>query len=174
MNQAVDALAERAIREHWEFRAHRRQPHRPPRVRWSAARFLRWPRPSSYRRAAPVPLANSPRWPDPTGNPSADDDGRMDRLSRSLLEMFLRRELFSLEEMRTLHNNPQRQVGYIGVGSYVQRDYAPLPDRLRSATSVLQQVPDFLNTLDGLTEPELGETRARDGRRSLPGHGVVL
>ena len=81
----------------------------------------------------------------------------MDRLSRSLLDMFLRRELFNLEEMRTLHNNPQRQVGYLGVGSYVQRDYAPLPDRLRSAMQVLRQAPDFLATLETLTEPELGE-----------------
>jgi hypothetical protein len=50
------------------------------------------------------------------------------------------RELFDLEEMRRLHNNPQRQVGYIGVGSYV-----PLPDRERSATAVRQPVPDFLD-----------------------------
>ena len=81
----------------------------------------------------------------------------MGRLSRRLLETFLRRELFSLEEMRTLESNPQRQVGYLGVGGYVQRDYAPLPDRIRSATAALRQVPDFLATLDGITEPELGE-----------------
>ena len=71
--------------------------------------------------------------------------------------MFLRRELFNLQEMRTLESNPQRQVGYLGVGSYVQRDYAPLPDRLRSATAILRQAPDFIAILDSLTDSELGE-----------------
>ena len=48
-------------------------------------------------------------------------------------------------------------MGYIGVGSYVQRDYAALPERLRSATAILRDVPDFLATVDNLTDPELGE-----------------
>ncbi len=155
MDQAVDALAERAIREHWEF------------VPTAGSRIGRHeydgrlPDFTSGRMARRIEelhrsLGQLSALPGSDGS-IADDDGRMDRLSRSLLEMFLRRELFSLEEMRTLHNNPQRQVGYIGVGSYVQRDYAPLPDRLRSATSVLRQVPDFLATLNGITDTELGE-----------------
>ena len=155
MNQALDNLAERAIHEHWEF------------VPTSGSRIGRHeydgrlPDFSSGRVARRIEelhrsLAQLSSLPSDDDS-GADEDTRMDHLSRSLLEMFLRRELFSLEEMRTLHNNPQRQVGYIGVGSYVQRDYAPLPERLRSATAVLRQVPDFLSTLDGLTEPELGE-----------------
>ena len=155
MNEAVEAVAERAIREHWEF------------VPTSGSRIGRHeydgrlPDFSSGRVARRIEelhrsLGQLSALPESDGS-IADEDARMDRLSRSLLEMFLRRELFNLEEMRTLHNNPQRQVGYIGVGSYVQRDYAPLPDRLRSATAVLRQVPDFLITLDSLTEPELGE-----------------
>ena len=155
MNEAVDALAERAIREHWEF------------VPTAGSRIGRHeydgrlPDFSSGRVARRIEelhrsLGQLSALPEADGS-VAGDEARMDRLSRSLLEMFLRRELFNLEEMRTLHNNPQRQVGYIGVGSYVQRDYAPLPDRLRSATAVLRQVPDFLITLDSLTEPELGE-----------------
>ena len=155
MNQAVDALAERAIREHWEFvptagsriGRHEYDGRLPD---FSGVRVSR--RVEELHRT----LAQLSAIPTDDAN-GVDEQARMDRLSRSLLEMFLRRELFSLEEMRTLHNNPQRQVGYIGVGSYVQRDYAPLPDRLRSATAVLRQVPDFLATLDGLTEPELGE-----------------
>ena len=155
MNQAVDALAERAIREHWEF------------VPTAGSRIGkheydgRLPDFSSGRVARRIEelhrsLGQLSALPESDG-PAADDEARMDRLSRRLLEMFLRRELFNLEEMRTLRDNPQRQVGYVGVGSYVQRDYAPLPDRLRSATAVLRQVPDFLSTLDSLTEPELGE-----------------
>lgn len=79
-----------------------------------------------------------------------------ERLSYRLLELFLQRELFTLEEMRPLENNPMRQVGYLNVGGYVRRDYAPLPDRLRSATQVLRQVPDFLRVLDTCLSPEVG------------------
>ena len=158
MNQAVDALAERAIREHWEFLPtsgsrigrHEYDGRLPD---FSAGRVRR--RIEELHQSL-AQLSSLPA--DDDGAVGAnDDDARMDRLSRSLLEVFLRRELFNLEEMRTLRNNPQRQVGYLGVGSYVQRDYAPLPERLRAATAVLRQAPDFLATLDGLTEPELGE-----------------
>lgn len=155
MNQAVDALAERAIREHWDFLPtsgsrigrHEYDGRLPD---FSAGRVMR--RVEELHRSL-AQLSSLP----PDDAQGTDAEARMDRLSRSLLEMFLRRELFSLEEMRTLHNNPQRQVGYLGVGGYVQRDYAPLPDRLRSAMQVLRQAPDFLATLETLTEPELGE-----------------
>ena len=155
MNQAVDALTERAIREHWEFvptagsriGRHDYDGRLPD---FSSGRVTRRIEEVHRTLAQLSSLAEGDA--DGSGEPA-----RMDRLSRSLLEMFLRRELFNLEEMRTLHNNPQRQVGYIGVGSYVQRDYAPLPERLRSATAILRDVPDFLVTVDNLTESELGE-----------------
>ncbi len=155
MNAAVDALAERAIREHWDFLPtsgsrigrHEYDGRLPD---FSAGRVSR--RVEELHRSLGQ-LSSLPA-DDAHGT---DAEARMDRLSRSLLDMFLRRELFNLEEMRTLHNNPQRQVGYLGVGSYVQRDCAPLPDRLRSAMQVLRQAPDFLATLETLTEPELGE-----------------
>ena len=135
MNQTIDTLAERAIREHWDFLPtsgsrigrHEYDGRLPD---FSPGRIRR--RIEELHRT----LGQLSALPEPDGA-VAGDDARMDRLSRGLLEMFLRRELFNLEEMRTLHNNPQRQVGYIGVGSYVQRDYAPLPDRLRSAAAVL-------------------------------------
>ena len=78
-----------------------------------------------------------------------------ERLTRRLLELFLRRELFNLEDMRPLENNPMRQVGYLNVGGYVKRDYAPLVDRLRAAARALEQVPDFLNVLDAALSQEL-------------------
>ena len=77
-------------------------------------------------------------------------------LSRRLLELFLRRELFTLEEMRPTENNPMRQVGYLNVGGYLRRDYAPLEDRVRSAAQVLRQVPDFLQVLDQSLTGEIG------------------
>ena len=78
-----------------------------------------------------------------------------DRLTFRLLELFLRRELFNLEEMRPLENNPMRQVGYLNVGGYVKRDYAPLVDRLRSATEAMEQVPDFMQVVDAALTAEV-------------------
>ena len=155
MNTAVDALAERAIREHWDF------------VPTAGSRIGRHdydgrlPDFSSGRIGRRVEqlhqtLAQLSGLPEDNADDGNSRHVRMDRLSRRLLDLFLRRELFNLEEMRTLESNPQRQVGYIGVGSYVQRDYAPLPDRLRSATAILRDAPEFLATLDSLTDPDLG------------------
>ena len=157
MTTAVDALAERAIREHWDFLPtagsrmgkHEYDGRLPDfsgdRVRRRAEQI--------HQTLAQLSALSA----ESSNEVGTDRDARTVHLSRGLLELFLRRELFNLEEMRTLENNPQRQVGYIGVGGYVQRDYAPLPDRLRSATSVLRQVPDFLSTLDSLTDRELGD-----------------
>jgi uncharacterized protein (DUF885 family) len=78
------------------------------------------------------------------------------RLSYRLLELLLKREVFTLEEMHPLENNPMRLVGHLNVGPYVRRDYAPLADRLRAATRALQQVPDFLHLLDTYLSPEVG------------------
>ena len=82
---------------------------------------------------------------------SAIDPSRLtneERLRHRLLDQFLKRELFTLAEMRPWEKNPMRQVEYLNVGSYVKRDYAPLADRLRSASQVLAQIPEFLETLD--------------------------
>ena len=78
------------------------------------------------------------------------------RLSARLLDLFLRRELFNLEEMRPVERNPMRQVGFLNMGGYVRRDYAPLADRLRSATQAMQQAPDFLHVLDTYLASEVG------------------
>ena len=76
-------------------------------------------------------------------------------LSLRLLELFQQRELFTFEELRPLENNPMRQAGFLNVGNYVRRDYAPLEDRLRAASSALEQVPDFIATLDAALRDDL-------------------
>ncbi len=85
------------------------------------------------------------------GGPPSDE-----WLSRQLLTLFLKRERFTLTEMRPLENNPMRQVGYLNVGGYLQRDYAPMSDRLQSATQVLQLVPEFLDTLAKALGDDIG------------------
>ena len=81
--------------------------------------------------------------------------GAENLLSLRLLELFQQRELFTFEELQPLENNPMRQAGFLNVGNYVRRDYAPLEDRLRSASSALKQVPDFLGTLDAALRDDL-------------------
>ena len=76
-------------------------------------------------------------------------------LSLRLLESFQQRELFTFEELQPLENNPMRQAGFLNVGNYVRRDYAPLEDRLRSASSALKQVPDFLSTVAAALRDDL-------------------
>ena len=48
-----------------------------------------------------------------------------------------------------------RQAGFLNMGNYVRRDYAPLEDRLRSATEALSQVPEFLETIDAALRDDL-------------------
>ena len=76
---------------------------------------------------------------------SLDDTGR---LSYRMMELFLRRELFIFNDLKPLENNPMRHSGYLNVSGYIRRDYAPLEDRLRSATSAMRQAPEFLDVLD--------------------------
>ena len=78
-----------------------------------------------------------------------------DRLSYNLLDLFLQRELFTFEELRPLESNPMRQSGILNMAGYVRRDYAPLDDRIRSASEALKQVPDFLNTVDAALREDL-------------------
>lgn len=82
--------------------------------------------------------------------------GSAEQLSYRMLQLFLQREIFTLDELRPLENNPMRQVGYLNVGGYVRRDYAPMADRLRSATQALLRVPDFLDVLNAALVQEIG------------------
>ena len=70
------------------------------------------------------------------------------RLSYRIMELFLRRELFIFNDLKPLENNPMRHTGYLNVSGYIRRDYAPLEDRIRLATSAMKQAPDFLEVLD--------------------------
>ncbi len=170
LDAAFDLLAERLIKEHWDFyptagsRIGRHEydgqlpdlsPHRLTRrageLRRGLAQLSGIARPGADFAASVSVSAGAGFGSDP--EPAAPTPER--RLEGRLLELFLRRELFTLEQLRPLANNPMRQVGYLNLGGYVKRDYAPLSDRLRSATQALEQVPDFLQVLDDALAPEL-------------------
>ena len=146
--QALDNLSQRLIEEYWDFyptAGSRIGRHEydgrlpdlsPPRVRRRLEELRRG-------------LGQLSVLPQPGLSPDQ-------QLSYRLLELFLTRELFNLEDWRPLENNPMRQVGFLNVGGYVRRDYAPLADRLRSATQALRQVPDFMEVLDSTLEADVG------------------
>ena len=77
-------------------------------------------------------------------------------LSYRLLDLLLKRELFNLDEWRTMETNPMKQVGFLNVSGYVRRDYAPVVDRLRAAIEILKQVPEFLEILKTTLLPNIG------------------
>ncbi len=77
-------------------------------------------------------------------------------LTHRLLDLSIRRELFTITEMRPLAHNPMRQVGYLNVTGYLRRNYAPIAERVRSAARVLEQVPDFLRGLEAAIDEPVG------------------
>ena len=77
-------------------------------------------------------------------------------ISGKLLSHFIDKDLFNLQQMQPVKFNPVRQVGYLNVGPYIMRDYAPLAERLRSMTSLLLQVPDFLISLAEQLDDSIG------------------
>ena len=70
------------------------------------------------------------------------------RMSYRMMELFLRRELFTFNDLKPLENNPMRHTGYLNVSGYIRRDYAPLEDRLSAASAAMRQAPEFLDVLD--------------------------
>ena len=142
-----NALAERLITEHWDFyptagsRIGRHEyDGRLPDL--SPSQAIRRQQAIRRGRAELLALDTSSLGPE-------------ELLSCRMLELFLERELFTFEEMRPLENNPMRQAGFLNMGGYVRRDYAPPEDRLRAATAALLQVPDFLQTADAALREDL-------------------
>ncbi len=140
-------LSERLIKEHWDF------------YPTSGSRIGRHEYDGSLPDLSPDQTARRVREiRRGKGELLAFDESTLnteDRLYYRMLGLFLDRELFTFEDMRPLENNPMRQSGFLNMGNYVRRDYAPLEDRLRSATDALRQVPDFLQVLDAALRRDL-------------------
>ena len=146
-NVAIEALSERLIAEHWNF-----YPTTGSRIgRHEYDGKLPDLSPSHISRRIQELRSGLTQLRDL----ETSNLGTEEQLSREMLDLFLQRELFTFVEMRPLENNPMRQSGFLNMGGYVRRDYAPLEDRLRSATTALGQVPDFLHTLDAALRDDL-------------------
>ena len=120
MDTVFDNLAERLIKEHWDW-----NPTAGSRIgRHEYDGQLPDLSPHRLTRRAEELRRGLAQLSGLSGLDSTDPE---QRLSYRLLELFLRRELFTLEELRPLENNPMRQVGYLNVGGYVKRTMGPWP-----------------------------------------------
>lgn len=60
-----------------------------------------------------------------------------------LLQNVLGKELFSLEDKKSLFSNPMAYAGVIDVNIYIARDFAPLEDRIKSIISIEKKAPEI-------------------------------
>ncbi|MBD0259500.1 MAG: DUF885 family protein, partial [Cytophagales bacterium] len=88
------------------------------------------------------------------------------RLLRSAVDQ----EIFRFEDLGTYTIQPMTYAGAFDVNIYAQRDFAPLPDRMRSIVAILQKAPEVMaaarqNLRDTLARP-LVETAIEIARGS--------
>src|SRR2546423_14339971 len=61
-----------------------------------------------------------------------------------ILRGAIQREIFSFEQMRIYSQNPMTYAGVLDVNIYIKRNFAPLENRLRSITAILNQAPKIV------------------------------
>ncbi len=75
-----------------------------------------------------------------------------------ILRGAIQHEIFGFEQMRSYNQNPMTYADAIDVNIYVKRDFAPLPDRVRSIIAILNQASNIMasaraNLDDSLPRP---------------------
>ena len=77
-----------------------------------------------------------------------------------ILRNAVKREIFSFEEMKVYSQNPMTYAGVLDVNIYIKRNFAPLPQRVRSITSILLEAPAIMaaarqNLAESLPRPQI-------------------
>ena len=72
-----------------------------------------------------------------------------------ILSATLQKELLELTELRWHENNPMEMLWHMDMSGYVQRDYAPLEQRVDGLTRALQAVPRYLSELKSVMSGRL-------------------
>ena len=77
-----------------------------------------------------------------------------------ILRNAIKREIFAFEDMRIYERNPMTYAGVLDVNIYVKRDFAPLAQRVKSLTAVLEQAPNIVaaaraNLAESLPRPQI-------------------
>ncbi len=61
-----------------------------------------------------------------------------------ILQAAVKKELFEMQDMATFERNPMVYTRAADLNVYVQRNFAPLEDRVRSLTAIESQIPNIL------------------------------
>ena len=61
-----------------------------------------------------------------------------------ILRGAIQREIFNFEQLHAYTGNPMTYAGAIDVNIYIKRNFAPLPDRVRSIIAILNQTPNVM------------------------------
>ena len=77
-----------------------------------------------------------------------------------ILRTAIQRELFGFEQMRIYSDNPMTYAGALDVNIYIKRDFAPLEERVRCVTAILNQAPQIIsaaraNLAESLPRPQV-------------------
>ncbi len=70
----------------------------------------------------------------------------------------IRQEIFTMQDLQVYTKNPMTYVDAFSLNAYVQRDYAPLDERVKTIIAVEDQIPDIFNAArtnlnDSLAKP---------------------
>jgi uncharacterized protein (DUF885 family) len=77
-----------------------------------------------------------------------------------LLRGAVKREIFGFDQMQNYSQNPMTYAGVLDVNIYIKRNFAPLQERVRSITSILNRAPDVFtaaraNLAESLPRPQV-------------------
>jgi uncharacterized protein (DUF885 family) len=98
----------------------------------------------------------------------------LDAFERDYLVTALRSDAFWIDHTNYLTKNPLTYISDIGTGVYVDREYAPLEDRLRAYTRYVENVPRMLEQMRDNLEPPLPAPFVTMGQRILNGLAEYL
>ena len=77
-----------------------------------------------------------------------------------ILRGAIRREIFGFEQMQIYSRNPMTYAGVLDVSIYIKRNFAPLEERVRWISAILNQAPKIFaaaraNLADSLPQPQI-------------------
>jgi hypothetical protein len=98
-----------------------------------------------------------------------DDLEGIEAFERDYLSTALEGELFWIRESGFLTSNPLAYAGAIGISVYVDREYAPLEQRLKAYTQYMKQLPGMLQQMQQNLQPPLPAPYVEMGYRVLSG-----
>ncbi|MDH3748546.1 MAG: DUF885 domain-containing protein [Gammaproteobacteria bacterium] len=86
---------------------------------------------------------------------SYDTLDALEAFERDYLLQEMRSQLFRLQETNFLRSNPVYYAGWLGFGVYIDREYAPIEERIQAYTQYVSQMPRMLDQMRSNLEPPL-------------------